>query len=122
MPLPIDVNGNAIPAMRLTPNGGHTIAATTGAAAKNTVPFMDTTRVVSVYAEADIWIAFGADNTVDVAAGGAGVHHLPGGTYYDFSIGGFKNQGSDGSNVPQSRYIAVRSRVTGGGVYISEKD
>lgn len=121
MPLPKDINGATIPALSLADGGGHTLAATTGASARNATPFKSTTQVISINAKTEVWIAFG-DETVTVAAGGAGVHYFPAGVYYDFAIGGFVNTGFNNQKVPQKTHVAVRAVSADGAVYISEKE
>ena len=106
--LPHDANDHAIPVMRLKPDGAHTIAASANST-KNTIAFGADTRVVSVYAAQDVYIAFGdasvTANTSD--------HFFPAGVYYDIAIGG--------GHTVHTPYIAVRAASGDGAVYISEK-
>ncbi len=107
--LPLDSNDNPIPALRLKDNGAHVLSSST-VSARNVTAFASETRVVSVYATQDVYLAFG-DDTVSA---GASDHFFPAGTYYDFAIGG------DGTG--HSTYIAALRVDTDGSVYISEKE
>lgn len=102
--LPQDANGEPIPAMRLIEGGAHSIAAA-ATAAKNSTPFKETTKVVSVYATVPIFLKFGdsGDNAATTD------HFFPDGVYYDHATGGKKH------------LSVIRSGGTDGTVYISEK-
>lgn len=106
--LPLDVNDNPIPALRLKENGAHVVASA-NVSTRNAVAFDDATRVVSVYATAPVFINFGdsgvsADNDD---------HYFPAGLYYDIALGG------DGA--PHYSHIAVLALADAGSVYVSEK-
>lgn len=108
--LPTDSYDNPIPALRLKLSGAHTVSATTGASARNTTGFNADTRVVSVYAESAVYIAFG-DATVSASSSD---HYFPAGVYYDIAIGG--------EQTGHATHVAVRSVDTNGSVYVSEKE
>lgn len=108
--LPLDDDGNPIPAIRLRSVGGaHTISAGV-TSASNSVAFSNDTRVVSLYATGPVFVRFG----------GAGVtassndHYFPSGVYYDFAIGG--------GVLPHTSHIAVLRASTDCIVYVSEKE
>jgi hypothetical protein len=106
--LPRDTDNTPIPALRLNPNGAHTINATTTSAC-NTAAFDEETRVVSVYATTPVYIKFG-DDTVEATSSD---HYFPAGLYFDFAIGGDKTL--------HTQYLAVITPSGTGAVYISEK-
>jgi len=81
--LPQDSDNNPIPALCLKSGGAHTLSVTSVATLNDTA-FDDETRVISVYANVAVYIAFG-DNTVVASSMD---HYFPAGMYYDFSIGG----------------------------------
>ncbi len=107
--LPQDSNGHPIPALRMKPSGAQTIAisATTTA---NASPFSDETQIISLYADAPVYIAFG-DETITATTSD---HYLPSGLYYDVSIGG--------DNSVHYTHIAALQANTVGTLYISEKE
>lgn len=106
--LPLDVNDNPIPALRLKEGGGHMIAS--GAvSARNAAAFDNTTRVVSLYATEGVFINFGDAN---VSASNSD-HYFPAGVYYDIALGG------DGAG--HYSHLAVLQADTAGSVYVSEK-
>jgi len=106
--LPLDVNDHPIPALRLKTNGAHVIGAA-ATSARNATAFDDETRVVSVYANEPIYIAFG-DASVSATTSD---HYFPAGLYYDIALGG------DG--VSHSSHMAVIAASADGDVYVSEK-
>lgn len=108
--LPTDSNDNPIPVMRLRPGAAHQIAAITASSAKNTTAFDNNTRVISIYADTDIYVECG-DNTVTATSSS---HFFPAGLYYDVSIG----EPSQSTR----NYIAVIAKSADGTVYISEKE
>jgi hypothetical protein len=108
--LPIDDNNNIIPALRLKAGGAQSIAATPSASAVNGVAFDAGTRVVSLYASGNVYIAFGG---ADVAAT-AGDHFFPTGIYYDFAVGGGK--------VGHYTHVAVLAADSDCTLYVSEKE
>lgn len=119
MGMPIDKNGVAIPALSLKSTGGaHVLDAVSTGPVRNAVPFSANTQVVSILALVPVFIAMG-DANVDAVVDG---HYYPANLYYDFSIGNFKNHGSDGSFFPQKTHISVRAVSQAGKVYLSEKE
>lgn len=108
--LPQDSNSQSIPVMRLKTDGAHMINAVTAASARNSTVFAQGTRVVSVYADVDVYMTFG-DSSVTA---GSGDHYFPAGLYYDFAIGN--------DAVGQHGYVAVKAVSEDGNVYISERN
>jgi hypothetical protein len=108
--LPIDDNNNIIPALRLRSGGAQAVAATTAASATNATAFDAGTRVVSLYASGNVYVAFGG---ADVAAT-TGDHYFPTGVYYDFAIGG--------GRVGQYSHVAVLAADSNCTLYVSEKE
>lgn len=106
--LPTDNNGNSIPTMRLRADGAHAITAT-GTAASNTTAFSPHTKVISVYATADIFMRFG---NVEAKAQ-ATDHFFPAKTYYDFAI--------EGGGARSSHLSVLRAGANDATVYLSEK-
>lgn len=106
--LPRDSDNTPIPALRLSPDGAHKIAATSSSA-RNTTAFNNTTRVVGLYATGDVYIKFG-DNAESASSSD---HYFPGGLYYDFAIGGDKNL--------HTPYLAVIAAAADCDIFISEK-
>ena len=108
--LPLDDEQNIIPALRLRQGGAQSIAASTGASARTAMPFAATTRVVSVYASGNVYIAFGGAAVTASATD----HYYPTGVYYDFAIGG--------GAVAQYPALAVLAADSACTVYVSEKE
>jgi len=108
--LPKDADNNTIPAMRMRDDGAHVINAS-ASSTTNTTAFDTETKVISLYATASIFIAFG-DNSVSASPTS---HFFPAGVYYDVAISGGSGKSS------QDLYIAVRAADGDGTVYISEK-
>lgn len=107
--LPLDVNNHPIPALRLKAAGAHQISS--GASStRNAIAFAESTRVISLYADQDIYIAFG-DSSITASASD---HFFPAGVYYDIALGG------DGA--AHHDHIAVLQASIAGTVYISEKE
>lgn len=106
--LPLDVNDNPIPALRLRENGAHQIT-TSATSSRNTIAFDPTTRIVGLYATQDIYINFG--NTTVSASNSD--HFFPGGLYYDIALGG--------GSTAHYTHIAVLQATTSGTLFISEK-
>lgn len=109
--LPKDADNNIIPAMRLKPDGAHTLAAT-ASSARNTTAFDAGTKVVSIYATDAVYLKFG-DATVTAAATD---HYFPAGVYYDFAISSGDAKG------PHNTHVAVLRASSDCTVYISEKE
>lgn len=107
--LPRDRDNTPIPALRLNPNGAHTIAVTS-TAARNATAFDDDTRVISLYATDNIFIKFG-DATVTATSSD---HFFPAGLYYDIAIGGDK--------VMHATHISALAESGDCELYISEKE
>ncbi|MGB0720425.1 MAG: hypothetical protein ACPGRX_08125 [Bdellovibrionales bacterium] len=107
--LPLDVNDNPIPALRLKSGGAHVIASG-ASSARNSTAFDDATRVVSLYATQPVYVAFG-----DVAVtASSSDHYFPAGVYYDIALGG------DGA--AHNTHLAVLQVGASGNVYVSEKE
>ena len=109
--LPKDADNNAIPALRLKDNDAHSIAVT-ATSARNTTAFNDDTKVISIYATADIFIRFGDNTTVATTSD----HFFPGGVYYDIAITGGSGKG------PHNSHLAVVRSTEDSTLYISEKE
>lgn len=107
--LPKDIDNHPIPALRLKSSGAHSISAT-GTSARNSSAFDADTRVIGLYADVPVYVAFG-DSSVTATISD---HYFPAGLYYDFSIGGDKTG--------QTPYVAVLAADTNGTVYLSEKE
>jgi hypothetical protein len=107
--LPLDHNGNPIPALRLQSGGAHAIT-TTASSARNTTAFSADTRVVSLYASQDVYIQFG-DSSVSATTSS---HFFPAGVYYDMALGG------DGTG--HYTHIAALRVSADGVLRISEKE
>ena len=107
--LPNDSDNNTIPVMRLKSGGAHVVAAG-GSSARNVTDFDDGTRVVSLYADVPVYVAFGDGGVTASSAD----HYFPAGVYYDFAIGG--------DRTGQASHVAVLAVAAGGNVYISEKE
>lgn len=109
--LPLDLNENVIPALRLKTSGGaHSIAASTSSA-RNATAFNAATRVVSVYATGPVYLRFGGSSVTAANTD----HYYPTGVYYDFALGGDK--------IAFFTHLAVlRAGDTDCVVYVSEKE
>lgn len=106
--LPQDSDSNPIPVMRLKDSGAHKVTITSSSA-RNATAFDAETRVIGLYSDVDIYIAFG-DNTKTATTSD---HFFPAKTYYDVAIG------SDRTG--HATHIAAISNGTDGTLYISEK-
>ena len=106
--LPKDNDNNAIQALRLHPNGAHTLSASS-TATRNVNAFSETTRIVSVYATGPVYMQFGES---DVVANNTN-HYFPDGLYYDFAIGGDKTL--------QYTHLSVIAAAANCSVHLSEK-
>ena len=106
--LPLDVNDNPIPALRLKPGAAHVLSSG-ASSARNSTAFDEETRVVSVYATEDVYLNFG-DGSVTATSND---HFFPAGLYYDVALGG------DGA--PHYTHMAVLQVAGPGSIYISEK-
>lgn len=107
--LPQDLNDNPIPAVRFKPGGAHTLAAG-ASSARNSTGFDSNTRVISIYADVPVYLAFG-DSAVTASATD---HFFPAGVYYDVAIGG--------DETAHYTHVAVLQADTAGTLYISEKE
>lgn len=108
--LPLDINNNPVPALRLKNGGAHKIAAAS-ASTRNTNAFSAATKIVSVYATVPVYIRMG-DASVTASASD---HYFPEGIYYDFAISGHA--------AAHCTHIAVlKADTTDGMVYLSEKE
>ncbi len=108
--LPLDENEQAIPALRLRAGGAQSVAATTGASARTAAAFGSGTRVVSLYATGNVYVAFGGSTVT----AGTSDHYFPSGVYYDFAIGG--------GRVAQYTNVAVMAADSACTLYVSEKE
>ncbi len=107
--LPQDLNDNPIPAMRFKPSGAHSI--TVGAtSARNSTAFDGETRIISVYSDVAVYIAFGSA----AVTASSSDHYFPAGTYYDIAIGG--------DHSAHYTHMAVLQVSVAGTAYISEKE
>ncbi len=109
--LPKDADNNAIPALRLRDGGAHVIASS-GAAASNVTAFDEGTKVISVYATADVYLKFGDAGVTATASD----HFFPANTYYDIALSGGAGKGAHHS------HVSVIRAVEDGTIYISEKE
>lgn len=107
--LPQDSNDYPIPALRLKNGGAHAVAFSVSSA-RNGSAFADTTRIVSLYATAGVFVKFG-DASVTATSSD---HYFPAGVYYDVSIGGDKTA--------HYTHVAVLAADGDGTVYVSEKE
>jgi len=107
--LPRDNDNTPIPALRLNPNGAHSVNAVTGSATRNALAFDNDTRVISLYATGAVFVKFG-DGLVTATTAD---HYFPSGLYYDIAIGGDKTL-----HTPYISILAADSDCT---AYISEK-
>lgn len=107
--LPLDSNNHPVPALRLKDGAAHSVGSSANSA-RNVTAFDTNTRIVSVYATADVYLNFG-DSAVTASASD---HFFPAGVYYDFAIGG--------DQVGHATHLAVLRASQDGTVYISEKE
>ncbi len=107
--LPQDQNDNPIPALRMKNSGAHSISVS-ASSTRNSNAFAENTRVVSIYADTPIYIAFG-DSSVTATTSD---HFFPAGIYYDVAIGGDKSA--------HYTHIATLQVSESGNLYISEKE
>ncbi|MEM7651432.1 MAG: hypothetical protein AAF204_05050 [Pseudomonadota bacterium] len=107
--LPLDINDNPIPALRLKSGGAHSINSS-ASSARNATAFADETRVVSLYATQDVYISFGGA-TVTASTSD---HFFPAGVYYDIALGG--------DATGHFTHVAVLRASADGQVYVSEKE
>ena len=107
--LPTDLNNNPIPAVRFKNDGAHQIDIA-AESARNDTAFGSATRIISLFATEDAYIAFGGDAVTATDDD----HFFPAGIYYDVAIGG--------GNAPQYTHIAVLAVESDGMLYISEKE
>ncbi|MFK7839519.1 MAG: hypothetical protein AB8B83_04245 [Bdellovibrionales bacterium] len=106
--LPTDANDFVIPALRLMPNGAHTIQSGISAQ-RNSTAFSNDTRVISIYATEDVYLHFG-DASVSASTND---HFFPKGVYYDVAIA------ADASAAYS--HVSALQVSNAGSVYISEK-
>ncbi len=107
--LPQDLNDNPIPALRMKTGGAHKISAT-ATTARNASAFSTDTKIVGLYADVPVYIAFG-DASITATTNS---HFFPAGIYYDVSIGG--------DHSAHYTHIAVLRADTNGTLFISEKE
>lgn len=107
--LPKDVNNLPIPALRMRDGGAHQVSAG-ASSARNTTPFDSDTRVISLYADVPVYIAFGGSDVTATASD----HYFPPGLYYDVALG----DETSGHHT----HLAVLRVSADGTVYISEKE
>ena len=107
--LPIDSQGNAIPALR--PRPGHARELTiTNTSTRIASPFASDTQIISLYATADAKFALG-DNTVNAASSD---HFLPAGQMLYVAIGNKMRL--------RASHLAVIATDGNGTLHISELD
>ena len=107
--MPRDENLFPIPALRLRPDGAHTVAV--GAASTtNTRAFAPTTSVIGIYATGPVFLRTGEAGVTASATD----HYFPANTYYDLALGD-RWQGSH-------THIAVVRAAGDCTLYISEKE
>ncbi len=107
--LPQDQNDNPIPALRMKSGGAHKISI--GAtSALNATAFDTETRIIGLYADVPVYIAFGDGATTATVND----HFLPAGIYYDISIGG--------DHSAHYTHIAALQAAGAGTLFISEKE
>lgn len=109
--LPKDADNNTIPALRLRSGGAHVLNVT-GANVRNNLAFNEETKVISVFATAPVYLAFG-DASVTATPSD---HYFPANTYYDVAIGGGAGKGA------HNAYIAALRTSEDCTLYISEKE
>ena len=107
--LPLDSNNNPIPALRLKDGAAHSISSS-ASSERNSTAFDADTRVISIYATQDVYIAFGGASVTATTSD----HFFPAGVYYDFAVGG------DGTG--HYTHVAALRVSADGAVYISEKE
>ncbi|MBV6633653.1 MAG: hypothetical protein KI792_11560 [Alphaproteobacteria bacterium] len=107
--LPIDSQGNAIPALRPRPGAAHEIAVTSSSA-RNSTAFAADTQVIGVFSSVPAKISLG-DSSVSATSVD---HFVPAGQYLFFSIG-MATRG-------QASHLAVIATDGDGTLYISELD
>lgn len=105
--MPTDANGNSIPCLGYRKNdGAHTIAINANSN-RNTTPFNQSTRIVTVFATVNCFFELGNDTVTATTSR----HFLPAGIMIDIDLGG-KDIDS---------YMAVIRSATDGSLYISER-
>lgn len=109
--LPKDADNNAIPALRLKSGGAHELSVTS-ASTRNSQPFDGSTKVVSVYATAPVYLNFGGSSVSATSSD----HYFPAGVYYDIAVSGGGGKGSKNTHVAA---ISVDEDAT---LYVSEKE
>jgi hypothetical protein len=107
--LPRDRDNTPIPALRLNPNGAHKIDVTS-IATRNSIAFDADTRIISLYATADVFIKCGDENVIATSSD----HFFPANMYYDMAIGGDK--------VMHANYMSAMAVSDDCELYISEKE
>ena len=106
---PKDDANVAIPVLSLKFNGGQRI--TSGSDSARSTAFGETTRVITVYAEEDIYVEIGDSS---VTANQSTSHYIPSGIPYDLSLGTDLNE-------REARFLAVIQVTASGTVYVSER-
>ena len=106
---PKDDANVAIPVLSLRPGGGQQLTAS-GTSVRSSA-FSKTTRVITVYAEEDIFVEIGDSS---VTANQSTSHYIPSGIPYDLSLGTDFDE-------RELRFLAVIQVSTGGTVYVSER-
>ena len=108
---PRDDGMEPIPVLGLRPNGGYQVPFTSNS---NTSPAIaGSIRVVTLYSTQDCFIETGG---ASVVANTSNSHFLPASLPYDISLGAE----TDATN--NDKYVAVIQAVSGGTLYISERD
>lgn len=107
--LPQDQNDNPIPALRMKSGGAHKIAAG-ASAARNANAFESDTKIIGLYADVPVYIAFGNASITATTDD----HFFPAGIYYDVSIGG--------DHSAHYTHISTLQASSAGTLFISEKE
>jgi len=107
---PRDSANAPIPVLSYRPRSGQALSV--GVIAERSNAFSLSTRVISVYATADIFFELG---NVTVTANTANSHFLPGGAYADISLGSDNQPERNASHISA---IASSSAI----LYISERE
>lgn len=109
--LPRDEDFHPIPALRLKPDGAHTVPVA-DSSARNAAAFAADTRVIAVHSDVPAFLRTG-DATVDATVTD---HFLPAGTYLYLSVGDGRQTGR------HSHIAALAADATPGTLRVSEME
>lgn len=107
--LPRDHDNNPIPALRVKRDAAHHLTVS-GSSTRNTTAFDEDTKIIGLYADVPVYIAFG-DETVTATISD---HYFPAGLYYDIAIRSEKGGSYS--------HMAVICADEDGTLHISEKE